>query len=232
MQKNLILSITILIIWLNMVQLKAYHFYLYLYIDNIYFKKGVFLKMCIFTNLKARLKRLHNYLKSLKKFKFILIMTLFTYLPQILFLQLIVALLSIMFPDFQGVPHPSSTIDSSGIYLFLSLFIAPATETLFSQTIPIHLLLNKKRPSKKNIFITILISSIIFTWRHGYSISYLVFAFFMGAILAYSYIIYLLKARQGLENDFSPYLVVFSIHFLRNLTALGLRFILLNTLKL
>lgn len=188
--------------------------------------------MCIFTKLKIWLERLDNYLKSLKKIKFILIITLFTYLAQILFSPLIVALLSMIFVDFQGVPHPSSTIDSSGLYLFLSLFIAPATETLLCQTIPIHLLLNKKRPSKKNIFITILISSIIFTLGHNYSISYLVGTFFIGAILAYSYIIYLLKARQSLESYFSPYLVVFSIHFLKNLTALGLRFILLNTLKL
>lgn len=188
--------------------------------------------MCIFINIKIGLERLHNYLKGLKKFKFILLMTLFTYLVQILFSPVIVALISMIFVDFQGVPHPSSTTDSIGLYIFSSIFIAPIVETFLCQTIPIHLLLNKRNPSKKNLSITIFISSILFTLGHGYNLSFLVSTFFIGALLAYSYIIYILKTRQSLENSFSPYLVVLSIHFLRNLTSLGLRFILLNTFKI
>ena len=64
-------------------------------------------------------------------------MTLFTYLVQILFSPVIVALISMIFVDFQGVPHPSSTTDSIGLYIFSSIFIAPIVETFLCQTIPI-----------------------------------------------------------------------------------------------
>jgi hypothetical protein len=96
-------------------------------------------------------------------------------------------------------------------FFFLAVILAPITETLIGQLIPIKLT-QKILRNKLNI-IPILISSILFSWAHyGYSIWYSFLTFPLGLLLAKTYVIF----QKRKESSFW---ITTSLHSLRNLIA-------------
>jgi len=92
---------------------------------------------------------------------------------------------------------------------FIGVIFVPLLETLIFQTVIINLV---KKAFPKLPIISIIISSVLFGLSHFYSIAYILYTILMGIIFAYSYIL-------SQKKEYNPFLVVFSIHALHNLTT-------------
>ena len=94
---------------------------------------------------------------------------------------------------------------------FTAVIIAPLVETLIFQFLVIEFLYLTKIGKRK----IVVISAIIFSLTHYYSIGYIFYAFSMGVIFSYSYVIR--------KNATQAFLTVYAIHLLRNAMAYSLR---------
>ena len=92
-----------------------------------------------------------------------------------------------------------------------TVIVAPIIETLFFQAIFFQGLLNFDF-FLRNKWLIVLISASVFASLHGYSLHYILFAFYGGLILGIAY----LKTMEK-SNYKNAIIVVFFIHFLRNL---------------
>ncbi len=100
---------------------------------------------------------------------------------------------------------------SQSVFDFVSvILVAPLIETALFQALPYYLL-NKIDFFRKRIWLIILVSSIIFSLLHIYSILYVLFAFFPGVLLMTGY-----HLRQGRH----PFATIFMVHLMINATPL------------
>lgn len=145
----------------------------------------------------------HEYFMQLSAIKFIVYISILTYLVVIPY----IAIISI-FTDDIGSPEVQN---SGNIFevLFLSLVFAPIVETFLYQTIVIQGLRIFTWFRSRPIIIAI-ISAALFGASHSYSIYYMFFAFLIGLLLAYSYLMYLYRKQ-------SSFWVTTAIHFIRNI---------------
>lgn len=148
------------------------------------------------------IKYIHTYFMQLSAVKFVICISVLSYLVVIPY----VAILS-FFIDDMGSPEVLNS-DSILEIIFLSLVFAPIVETFIYQTLIIRGLRIftwfKRRP-----LIIALISAILFGVSHEYSLYYMFFAFLIGLLLAYSYLMYLYRKE-------SSFIVTAAIHFIRN----------------
>ncbi|PKM68124.1 MAG: hypothetical protein CVU95_05640 [Firmicutes bacterium HGW-Firmicutes-2] len=153
------------------------------------------------------INKLDTYLRSLPTAKFILIMTLISFLVVIpLALMAFFMNIDMNGPDFDEIPIVLS---------FLSLgIIVPIFETLIFQFLIIRFL-KKFSFFKNRIYITILISAVLFGLAHTYSIYYMFFAFVDGLLLAYAFVIYE-------DKKVSAFWVTMAIHGLRNVLSVAI----------
>ncbi|MCF8018514.1 MAG: CPBP family intramembrane metalloprotease [Vallitaleaceae bacterium] len=154
------------------------------------------------------INKLDTYLRSLPTAKFILIMTLISFLI-VVPLDLMAFFINIDMngPDFYETPIVLS---------FLSLgIIVPIFETLIFQFLIIRFL-KKFIFFKNRIYITILISAVLFGLSHTYSIAYVFFAFIIGLLLAYAFVIYE-------DKKASAFWVTMAIHGLRNILSVAIK---------
>lgn len=150
-------------------------------------------------------KKIDNYLKELSTIKFIIIMVLLTFL-------IIVPFLPLFYLYENHIGEKGGPIDlETGTLLYkvmVGSILAPIIETLIFQYVVIEILNAVKILKEKNIAIVI-ISAVLFGISHSYSYLYIFYAFIIGLLLAYSYLVYKKK-------KFSAFWVVFWIHCIRN----------------
>ena len=149
------------------------------------------------------LKSIHCYLLDLSWFKFILIMTIFTYLI------ILPAVVIFVLLGYKEIDLSRNIIKLSYREFFELVFIVPILETFIFQKTIIRLLTKIKRLRNKKTTI-IFISALFFGIQHFYSLIYVFITFVIGILLAYSFIIYEDKNK-------SSYWTVTCIHSLRNL---------------
>ncbi|QZY55029.1 CPBP family intramembrane glutamic endopeptidase [Crassaminicella profunda] len=174
------------------------------------------IKEPFFRKFYNRLLRLHNYLKELSPVKFVLFMTLSTYLSIVVFLPLF--LISWKTEGFVDA-GPFQSEHSIIVLFIFAIIIAPILETLVYQSFIISLCKQFKFLNKK--IIIIFISALAFSLSHTYSLSYIFNTLFIGMILAYAYLVYEDKHQ-------SSYWIVCSIHALRNSLSLLLSILIQN----
>lgn len=161
------------------------------------------------------LNKTDNFLKGLSTFKFVIAITLSTFLCSIM-LSLLVDLFNI-----EIVETTLNTAQDPLISQFLIVvIIGPLIETFIFQYENIKIL-RRINVLKNNDLTVILISALIFGLMHFYSLSYIIHATLLGILLSYSFVVYESK-------KVSPFWVVCIIHSLRNLIS----FILLNIFKI
>ena len=162
------------------------------------------------------LRKSHNYLYSLPRIKFILLITIISFFFN----------RSIMIPIFfiaKKLGHFNiSAPPPAGIFIDIlsSLLFAPLLETLLFQKLIINICIEGSLKNKNKYYIAIFISSLCFGLAHiMYGILYSLSGFLTGLFLAYSYIVY------NNKND-KPFLTTTLIHSALNMIAFGLAFIL------
>jgi membrane protease YdiL (CAAX protease family) len=160
------------------------------------------------TRVGHALKALDGKLKELSPPVFVVVMTILSIVIVLLFLPVLYALEILAGP--RGGP---SFLDESLLFQFVTaVLLAPLLETLIFQAVPI-LILKKYTGFRPGT--VVLVSSFWFAAAHSYSIAYVFYAFLIGLLLAYSYVIYVEKAV-------SAFWVVAAIHSLRNLFSFAM----------
>ncbi|MGH1163298.1 CPBP family glutamic-type intramembrane protease [Bacillus mycoides] len=152
------------------------------------------------------LKNIHNFLCNLHKTRFILLMTIISFL--------ITIPLNLFLPPSQNYPSMNESIIE---HIFLVLIIAPFLETILFQKVTFFILQLIPYISERNILI-ILISSIIFGLSHQFDITYIIAATLMGIVFNYSYSIYQEKNYND-PQSMSAFWIIFWIHELHNTIA-------------
>lgn len=109
-------------------------------------------------------------------------------------------------PDMAGSP----AVESIVLELLIAVVLAPLLETLLFQSLIIEIICRFIKRPRKNIWISVIASSLAFSLNHAYSISYVVITFFAGVILAIAY--YLGRYRKE-----GPIVLIFLIHSIYNL---------------
>ncbi|PKM68122.1 MAG: hypothetical protein CVU95_05630 [Firmicutes bacterium HGW-Firmicutes-2] len=147
------------------------------------------------------INKLDMYLRSLPTAKFILMMTLISYLVVIpVVLMGFFMNTHVGGPEFEDIPLV--------LMILIVVVIGPIWETIVYQLLIIRQL--KKRIFFKNrSSLTILVSALVFGAVHIYSIYYMFYAFIIGFLFAYTFVIYE-------EKKASAFWVTMAIHGLRN----------------
>lgn len=147
------------------------------------------------------INKLDMYLRSLSTAKFILIMTLVSYIVIIpLALMAFFIKLYVGGPELEEIPLV--------LFFLIVVIIGPIWETLVYQLLIIRFL-KKFSFFKNRKLLIIVISAMFFALAHVYSIYYVFVGFMMGCLLAYSFVIYE-------DKKVSAFWVTMAIHGLRN----------------
>lgn len=156
-------------------------------------------------HLKDNIKRIHNYLQKLSILRFIILMVLLTYVLIIPFIPVFY-----FYEKYIGSMGGADNLKEMSIVLkiVIASIVGPLIETTIFQYGVIEKLSSTKRFKHKKITISI-VSALLFGISHSYSCLYVFYAFLIGLLLAYSYLIYR-------DKDISAFWVVFSIHCIRN----------------
>lgn len=155
--------------------------------------------------MKKLFKSIHNYLQELSTIKFIVTMVLLTYLAIIPFIPLFS-----LYEKYIGkMGEPINIVTATLLWKIINgSILTPILETFIFQYTIIEILSSIKILKEKNIVI-VMVSAVLFGISHPYSYLYIFYAFIIGLLLAYSYLIYKKK-------KFSAFWVVFWIHCIRN----------------
>lgn len=147
------------------------------------------------------LKPLDNFLRKLSTIKFIIIITIATFIISAIFGSIVQIL---------NIENSQTQLSISKAPYIVKLvavgIIAPLLETLVFQHGIIKLL---RKRAKNNDLAVIFISALIFGLAHCYNVLYVIHTTLIGVLLAYSYIIYE-------DKKMNPFWVVVIIHSLRN----------------
>jgi len=131
-----------------------------------------------------RLQNINTRLKSLNRIAFILIITSILYIGAFGF--------NYVFGFIKGrdliwfnIPNNEKSI---GFIFISTILVAPIFETILGQSLPYYLLKKVKFLNERN-YLILLISSLFFGLLHFYSLFYILYAFLLGLVLMYAYII-------------------------------------------
>ncbi|MCB2361671.1 type II CAAX prenyl endopeptidase Rce1 family protein [Clostridium estertheticum] len=155
------------------------------------------------------IKKSDEFLKNLSTLKFIITIAFCTFLVSLAF-GCLVSILNAPISDTDVAISNSSLIEA----FIVAVIIAPLIETLIFQYAIIKYLRKLNILKNRNLII-ILISAILFGLAHTYNLQYVIHTFFIGILLAYSFVVYEKK-------ESSPFWTVCAIHSLRNLTIFSL----------
>ncbi|MFW0716117.1 lysostaphin resistance A-like protein [Pedobacter sp. N23S346] len=132
------------------------------------------------------------------------------------FFLLIVSFLYDYFTEVIGLKYGINAVQNNEVHdrtltykLILACFIAPILETYFFQSVPYHILKEKKFENWK----IILCSAILFGLLHFSNLAYLLFGFFSGIVLIVAYIYW-----EG--TRLSKVIIVCIIHVFHNILVL------------
>lgn len=115
-----------------------------------------------------------------------------------------------LYEKYIGEMGSATSIEAGSLVtkIIVGSIVGPIIETLIFQYGIIEILSDKKIFKEKKIIVAI-ISALLFGSTHSYSFLYVIYAFLIGLVLAYSYITYKKKS-------FSAFWVVVIIHCIRN----------------
>jgi len=148
------------------------------------------------------INKLDMYLRSLPTAKFILVMTLISYIVSYILYILLVLLMKVDMgrPEFEKIPIVL-------LFLFVAI-IAPIVETFIFQYLIIRIL-KKINFFKNRMVLVMFISAVVFGASHTYSIFYMFMTFISGLLLAYAFIVYE-------DKKASAFWVTMAIHSFKN----------------
>lgn len=109
-------------------------------------------------------------------------------------------------PDMTGSMATGSVV----LDLLIAVLVVPLIETLLFQALIIEIICKFIKRPRKNIWISVIASSLAFALSHTYSNSYIIITFLAGIILAFAY--YLGRYRKE-----GAIILVFVIHSVYNL---------------
>ena len=141
--------------------------------------------------MKSRLQEVNMSFKSSTRITFVLVITSALFLTAFCF-NIILSFIKgsdIILLDF---PRKENDI----ILLFvLPVLLAPIFETFLNQYLPYYLL-NKVKYLNERSYLVLLISALFFGLTHFYSLFYIIYAFLLGLILMYGYMIRITTDRK------------------------------------
>lgn len=157
------------------------------------------------STISLRIQKINLWLNNLNRITYVLIIAL---------LLLSFAFIFNSFLDLikqkDIIIFKSQNDEKSIIFLFLTtIIIAPIVETFLGQSLPYFLLRKVKYFRERNLLV-LLTSSFFFGVLHFYSIFYIVYAFFLGLILMFGYMVRII-------NDNKTFLLITICHSLLNL---------------
>lgn len=156
-------------------------------------------------SIKYNFQKINTWLKNINRITFIIILTAAVYIVAFCFnfvLRFIKEKDIILF-DFPGK-------DKSIIFiLFSSIVLAPILETLLNQSLPYYIL-NKIKYFKERSYLILLASALFFGLLHFYSLFYIFYAFLLGLLFMYGYMI-------RIKTDKKTFYLIAISHFLVNL---------------
>lgn len=157
------------------------------------------------------IKKIFKYLENLNNLKFIILLTIISFVSKIIFSSFSLLIFSIFKKQDLALLQISDQGDYTGIAaIIIGGIIGPILETILNQWIPITIL------SKfiKNNYLVIILTSIIFALSHYPNIAFYLPSFILGVIFSWAWII---KHKKSTKESF---LVVTAIHSLHNLFSL------------
>jgi len=158
--------------------------------------------------LKGRLQKITIFLKNLNGISFVLVITSLLYFVSFSS-NIVIGFIKqkdLIFKDFQGKGN------SIVMLSITSIIIAPIFETFLGQFLPYYLL-KKINYMNERSYLILLASALFFGLLHFYSILYIVYAFILGLVLSYGYMV-------RVKNDRNSFLLIAICHSLLNLGIL------------
>lgn len=158
--------------------------------------------------LLSKVQKINKYLKNLNRTTFIIIITFILFFVVFCFNYTFgfVKQYDVIFFNFQN--------DEKDITLLFitTIILAPIFETFFGQSLPYYLL-RKVKYLKERSYLVLISSSLFFGIMHFYSLFYIIYAFFLGLIFMYGYMV-------RIKNDERAFLNIAICHALLNLGIL------------
>jgi hypothetical protein len=147
---------------------------------------------------------IHSRIRNLNRFNFVLWLTL------TISILAIILNIGFSFISEMDITIFDMTVEDNTIMLFIStVFIAPIVETYLCQALPYQKLRKVKYLSERN-YLILLISASFFGLMHLYSLFYIVYAFLIGLVLMYGYII-------RITSDKKTFILIALCHSVLNL---------------
>jgi uncharacterized protein len=155
--------------------------------------------------LKVRLQKITIYLRKLKGITFVFIVTSLLYIVSISF-NIVLGFIKqkdLIFLDYQSKGN-------SIVFIFIApILLAPILETFLGQYLPYYLLI-KINYMKERSYLILIASALFFGLLHFYSLFYIIYAFFLGLILSYGYML-------RVKDDKRTFIFIAICHSLLNL---------------
>lgn len=154
--------------------------------------------------LKVRLHIITIYLRKLKGITFVFIITSLLYFVSLSF-NIVLGFIKqkdLIFIDYQSK-------ENSIVFIFIApIILAPILETFLGQSLPYYLL-KKINYMKERSYLILIASALLFGLLHFYSLFYIIYAFFLGLILSYGYMV-------RIKNDKNAFLLIAICHSILN----------------
>jgi hypothetical protein len=154
--------------------------------------------------ITARLQKITTYLSKIKGITFVFIITSLLYLVSI---SCNIVLGFIKQKDLIFLNFPSK--ENSIVFIFITpIILAPIIETFLGQSLPYYLLKKLGYMNGRN-YLVITASALFFGILHFYSLFYIIYAFLLGLVLSYGYVV-------RIKSDKNAFLLIAVCHALLN----------------
>lgn len=154
--------------------------------------------------IKVRLQKITIYLRKLKGITFVLIITSLLYFVSFSS-NIVIGFIKqkdLIFIDFLGK-------ENSIVLLFITtIILAPIFETFLGQFLPYYLLKRINYMNERS-YLILIASALFFGLLHFYSLFYMIYAFFLGLVLSYGYMV-------RIKNDKNAFLLIAISHSFLN----------------
>ena len=152
-----------------------------------------------------KVQKINTCLKNLNRITFVIILTfiLFSFAFCLNYILSFTKQYDIIFFDFQN--------NAKGIVplSITTIILAPLLETFLGQSFPYYLL-RKVKYLRERSYLVLISSALFFGVLHFYSLFYIIYAFFLGLILSYGYMV-------RIKNDKNAFLLIAICHSLLNI---------------
>ncbi len=148
-------------------------------------------------------------MKTNRLFSFLIRLNSLLYILLFVVVDYISLQITHLFPSGAGKNDVANMLNTPFKEVFFGIIIGPYIETLLFQTLVIFLICKIVKRPKYNFCLSILLSAILFSISHTYSLYYVLYAFIGGVIYANAY--YFARYKK-----WSATLTVFIIHAIHN----------------